>query len=160
MEGDIMVNKNLIGRCGLYCGICAVYRAYKDSKELQGKLAEEYGCLPEEVRCEGCQALDTYPWTYEKQWGSNCKIVECLNAKKLTFCFECAAYDTCQKHAELTESCSGLGMDLRASLRMIHEGKSEQWLLEQDKRWRCPKCGNPIIVSYEFKDCHWCGNKF
>lgn len=154
-----MVNKNLIGRCGLYCGICTVYRAYKDSKELQGKLAEKHGCLPEEVRCEGCQALGTYPWTYEKQWGSNCKIVKCLNAKRLTFCFEFSDYDTCQKHAELAESCSGLEMDLRASLQMIQEGKDEEWLLEQDKRWRCPKCGNPIIVSYEFKDCHWCGNK-
>lgn len=154
-----MVNKNLIGRCGLYCGICAVYRAYQDSKELQRKLAEKHGCPPEEVRCEGCQVLGTYPWIYEKQWGSNCKMVKCLNAKRLTFCFECSDYDNCPKYTELVESCYGLAMDLRANLQLIQEGKEEEWLLEQDKRWRCPKCGNPIIVSYEFKNCHWCGNK-
>jgi len=154
-----MINKNLIGRCGLYCGTCPIYRAYKDSKELQGKLSEKYGCLPEEVRCEGCQALSTYPWTYEKQWGSNCKIVKCLNANKLIFCFECSDYNTCKKHTKLAESCSGLEMDLRANLQMIQEEKDEEWLLEQDKRWRCTKCGNPIIVSYKFLHCHWCGNK-
>jgi len=156
-----MVNKNLnlIGRCGLYCGICAIYRAYKDSKELQGKLAKSYECLPEKVRCEGCQALDIYGWTHEKEWGSNCKILKCLNIKGLGFCYECFYYDTCQKHAELDKEYSRLGMYLRANLQMIQEGKAVEWLLEQDKRWRCPKCSNPIIVSSDFKDCHWCGNK-
>jgi len=52
------MTKNLIGRCGFYCGVCEVYRAYKDSKELQEKLAKKYNCSPEEVRCEGCQAMD------------------------------------------------------------------------------------------------------
>ncbi len=32
-----MNDTNLIGRCGLYCGICEIYLAYKDSKELQEK---------------------------------------------------------------------------------------------------------------------------
>ena len=105
------------------------------------------------------RSLGVHEWTYEKKCGSNCQILKCLNAKRLTFCFECSDYDTCQKHAELAESCSRLEMDLRASLQMIQEGKDEEWLLEQDKRWRCPKCANPIIVSYEFKNCHWCGSK-
>lgn len=154
-----MVNKNLVGRCGLYCGSCEIYRAYKDSQELRERLAKKHKCLPEEVRCKGCRALGTYPWTYEKEWGSNCKIRNCLNVKGLTFCYECPEYDTCQKHADLAKACSWLGVDLRANLRMIREGKAEEWLLEQDKKLRCPKCGNPIIVSYEFKDCHWCENK-
>lgn len=154
-----MLNKNLVGRCGLYCGICEIYRAYKDSKELQVELAKRHGCQPEEVRCEGCQAVDVYGWAYEKEWGVNCKILKCLNAKELTYCYECTEYDTCEKHASFAEICSGLGMDLRRNLRMIQEGKAEEWLVEQEKRWRCPKCDNPIIVSYNFKDCHWCGNK-
>jgi len=55
-----MADKNLVGRCGLFCGICSVYRAYKDSREFQEKIAERYGCLLEEVRCEGCQTLDVH----------------------------------------------------------------------------------------------------
>jgi hypothetical protein len=153
-----MVNKNLIGRCGLYCGVCEIYRAYKDSQELRGKIAKKHNCLPEEVRCEGCQALSVYGWSYEKEWGSNCKILKCLNAKGFSFCYECPQYDTCQLHAGLAKACLPR-IDLRANLQLIREGKAEEWLLEQDQRWRCPKCGNPVIVSYEFKECHWCGNK-
>jgi len=154
-----MVDKNLVGRCGLYCGICEIYRAYKDSKELQKKLAKKHNCFPEEVRCECCQAMDVYAWSHEKEWGKNCKIVKCLDTKELMFCYECSEYDTCQKHAEFAKICSGIGIDLRRNLRMLKEGEVEEWLSEQDRKWRCPKCGNSIIVSYDFKNCHWCGNK-
>lgn len=33
-----MTNKNLVGRCSLYCGACIIYRAYKDSEKLRQKL--------------------------------------------------------------------------------------------------------------------------
>ena len=69
-----MVDKNIIGRCGLYCGICEIYRAYKDSKELRKELAKKHNCDPEKVMCEGCQAIDVYGWSLEKEWGKNCKI--------------------------------------------------------------------------------------
>jgi hypothetical protein len=34
-----LVNAKLVGRCGLYCGACAIYRAYKDNGEYLAKLA-------------------------------------------------------------------------------------------------------------------------
>jgi len=154
-----MVNKNLIGRYGLYCGVCEVYRAYKDSRKLQEELAKKHNCLPEEVRCEGCQALGVYGWSYDKEWGTNCKILKCLNGKKQKVCYECAEYDSCERFDKFAEICLGIGLDLRKNLKMIQEGRTEEWLSEQDKKWRCPKCGKPIIVSYDFKECHWCGNK-
>jgi len=154
-----LVNRNLVGRCGLYCGFCSIYRAYKDSKKLQEELAKKFNCLPEEVRCEGCQTLDISGWSHEAKWGTNYTILKCLNAKKLKFCYECAEYGRCQKFDEMTRLCSEIGVDLRANLRMISEGKVVEWLLEQDKKWRCPKCSNPIVNSDDFKNCHWCGNR-
>jgi len=154
-----MANKNLLGRCGLYCGICPVYRAYKDSREFQKRIAKRHGCLPEEVRCEGCQALNDCGWSYEKEWGKNCQILKCLNIKKLSFCYECAEYGNCRKFDKLARSCLELGIDLRKNLQRIRDGKVEEWLLEQDKKWRCPSCGNPIAVSSDFRNCHWCGHK-
>ncbi|MCK4247085.1 MAG: DUF3795 domain-containing protein, partial [Methanomicrobia archaeon] len=50
-----MINENLVGRCGLYCGACIIYRAYKDSEELRRIIAKDNNCKPEEIRCEGCQ---------------------------------------------------------------------------------------------------------
>jgi len=154
-----VVNKNLVGRCGLYCGFCSIYRAYKDSKEFREEIAKKYNCSPEEVKCEGCRAIDVNGWSHEEDWGKNCEILKCLNAKKLTFCYECAEYDTCQKFDELAKAYSELGADLRRNLQMIREGKVDEWLLKQDKKWRCPKCDNPIVVSENFKNCHWCGIK-
>ncbi|MGQ9706326.1 MAG: DUF3795 domain-containing protein [bacterium] len=52
------MNRNLVGRCSLYCGICEIYRAFKDSPKLQDELANRHNCRKEEVRCEGCQAID------------------------------------------------------------------------------------------------------
>lgn len=101
------MNPNLTGRCGLYCGICEIYRAYKDSEELQRELASKHDCSPQDVRCEGCQAIDVSGWSQEKEWGKNCAILQCLNAKELAFCHECDVYNTCQKHADFAEICGG-----------------------------------------------------
>ena len=159
------MKQNLMGRCGLYCGVCEVYRAYKDSKELQKELAKKHNCLPQEVRCEGCQAIrriltvGVYGWSYDKEWGTNCKILKCLDSKKLKFCYECAEYDSCERFDKFGEICLGISLDLRKNWKTIRDGKTEEWLWEQDKNWRCPQCGNPIIVSYDFKNSHWYGNK-
>jgi hypothetical protein len=154
-----MANRDLIGRCGLYCGLCEIYRAYKDSRKLQEELAGKHNCKPEEVRCEGCQSIDLYGWSYEMEWGSNCNILKCQDAKNLDFCYECGEYKSCQKLSDFCEICSGLGFNLMENLENIKEGRADEWLLEQDKKWRCPECGKPIIVSYDLKTCHWCGRK-
>ena len=64
----ILVNRNFVGRCGLYCGACLVYRAYKDSEQLRHKIAEEEKCESDEIRCEGCQTVLTDGWE-SKEWG-------------------------------------------------------------------------------------------
>lgn len=152
-----MNNLNLVGRCGLYCGHCTIYRAYKDSSSLREKIATERGCLPEEVRCEGCSAMDIYGWSGDSHWGKNCKIYRCLNARKVQFCFQCPNYKSCEKFAKHARmNLEELGIDLRENNRMIKAGRIKEWLEIEDKKWRCPKCGQPIMVEAE--KCHWCGH--
>jgi hypothetical protein len=154
-----MTNKNLVGRCGLYCGICPIYRACKDSREFQEKVAKRHGCLPGEVKCGGCQTVNLHGWSHERNWGKNCKILKCLNSRKLNFCYECIEYDTCQIFDEFAKMNLNLGIDVKRNLEMIEDGKIQEWLFEQDQKWRCPSCGNPIAVSSDFRNCHWCGHK-
>ncbi|NIU39053.1 DUF3795 domain-containing protein, partial [Candidatus Bathyarchaeota archaeon] len=80
----ILVDRNLIGRCGLYCGACGIYRAYRDGGAYRERLASAFKCPPQKVRCQGCQALTP------ECWGNDCKIVKCLNVKGLQFCYECS----------------------------------------------------------------------
>lgn len=152
-----MVNKNLIGRCGLYCGACRIYRAYMDSEKLREKFAKEFECSPEEIKCEGCQKLDEMGWDREKYWGNNCRIVKCLKKKNLNFCYECEEYETCKKFDKFYKICLKIGIDLRDNLAIIQSGNIDEWLEQEMERWKCPECSKSISV--DLKECHWCGNR-
>lgn len=149
-----MVNLNLVGRCGLYCGACTIYRAYKDSERLRRTIAEENDCEPQQIRCEGCQRVLTDGWEVEENWGKNCKIVVCLEAKGLEYCYECDTYPYCKKFRYIADSCLKKGEDLMSNLERIKAGKVKEWLREEDEKWRCKKCGKPIAM--DLKECHWC----
>lgn len=152
-----MVNRNLVGRCGLYCGACIVYRAYKDSAELRESVAREHGGSPEDVMCEGCQTVALDGWDMDQKWGKNCSFVACLDERGLDFCYQCGVYQDCEKFRGLTDSCLKQGEDLRENLEKIKAGKVDEWLQEEDRKWRCQRCGNP--VSMHLTECHWCGEK-
>jgi len=153
-----LINKKLVGRCGLYCGACVIHRAYKDSEKLRRAIAEENNCKPEEIRCEGCQTVLTDGWDVANQeWGKNCKIVKCLEAKGLNFCYECDKYPDCEKFQEIADGCLKHGENLMKNLDKIKTGRVEEWLKEEDKKWRCPKCRRPI--SMHSTECHWCGTE-
>jgi len=147
------VNQNLVGRCGLYCGACAIHRAYKDDGEYLKQRAERFKCPPEKVRCEGCMALTP------QCWGNGCKIVQCLNGKNLQFCYECDEFErrTCEKYEKLAKDYLESGEDMRANLARIKRGETEEWLRESEQKYKCPECRKPLSV-YETKGkCHHCG---
>ena len=150
-----MVDANLVGRCGLFCGACGIYRAYRDGGEYRQGVAGHFEIPPEKVRCEGCQALTP------ECWGSGCKIVGCLDAKGLEFCYDCEEFagQTCEKLEKLSEDSSGEGVDLRANLMRIKAGDVDRWLEESDRRFRCSRCGEPLPTQLYRKECYHCGTK-
>ena len=142
----------LVGRCGLYCGACAIYRAERDNPEYRQRLAARFNCAPEQVRCNGCGALTS------NCWGWDCKFVSCLREKGLDFCFDCPEYEggECEKYekfalAYLNED----GVDLQANNDMIRSGRMAEWLEESRRRYRCAHCSGPIVAGT--KKCHHCG---
>lgn len=150
------VDLNLVGRCGLYCGVCRIYRAYRDSPRLQTKLAEEFDCAPEEVKCEGCQKLKETGWDKEKYWGANCRIAKCLERKHIDFCYDCAEFAFCGKFDKFAKICLRVGIDLRVNLEQIRGGDVNGWLIREMEKWKCVQCSRPI--SADLDNCHWCGS--
>ena len=149
-----MVDRNLVGRCGLYCGACGVYRAYKDEGEYRDRLAKHFKCPPEKVRCEGCGALTP------ECWGYDCKLVQCLRSKGLQFCYQCGEYEkgACEKFDGLAKSyLEEDGVDLRTNLERIRKGKIEEWLCESEEKYKCPNCGKPLPVGRIKRECYHCG---
>lgn len=142
------MNESLVGRCGLYCAICEVCRACRDSKRLQEELAARHRCLPEEVRCEGCQTIDRHGWSHEEKWGKNCRILRCLNARNLRFCYECTEYGSCRRFDDFARVClEGIAIELRRNLQMIREEHVEglkfrtefgtdAWLERYPREWQ------------------------
>jgi len=152
-----MVSYVLVGRCGLYCGSCMIYRGYKESGKLRKVIAERANCRPDDIRCEGCQVVLTEGWNVKgQQWGKNCQIVSCLEAKGLKFCYECRIFPDCDKFREIYDSQLRHSENLIENLKRIKAGEVKEWLEEEEKKWTCKKCGKPIS-GYE--ECHWCGER-
>jgi len=152
-----MVNYALVGRCGLYCGSCMIYRAYKESGKLRQLIVKKADCKLEDVRCEGCQTVLTEGWDVQGQpWGKNCEIIKCLETKSLKFCYECDTYPNCEKFQEIYNSKLRNGENLIKNLERIKAGKVKDWLEEEEEKWVCQICGKPIS---DYEECHWCGAK-
>ena len=146
-----MSNMNLVGRCGLYCGACAIYRAERDNQEWRARIAKNYNCTTDQVTCNGCNALTS------ECLGNGCKIVLCTSAKGINFCFECEEYinETCDKFKDLADDYLNTGVNLRENLMKIKEGKVEEWLQESEKKYTCKVCEKPLAVWTT--KCHHCG---
>jgi len=146
-----MVDVSLVGRCGLYCGACGIYRAYQDNGVFLEYVSKSWSIPKEKIHCNGCMALTP------ECWGSGCERVRCLDGKGYKFCFECPSFEerSCEKYEKLASRYLERGEDMRASLIRIGMGEVNVWLEEQDKRWRCPSCGHPI--SWFGGKCFNCG---
>lgn len=145
-----MSDLNLVGKCGLYCGACVIYRAERDDQNWRSRIASNCGCTTEQVKCNGCGALGS------ECWGSGCKIVLCTKAKGYHFCYECDEYqnNVCDKFNKLFINYAEDNVDLRDNLARIQKGEVESWLEESRIRFSCKNCGNPIAAGY--KQCHHC----
>lgn len=152
-----VLDRRLVGRCGMYCGHCHIYRAYRDSPSLRVKLAAKYGCSPGDIRCDGCQVVRARGWSGDSHWGRYCRILECLGDRGVRFCHECPTWPNCPGWTELAENYHMFGVDLKANLEMIRDGKVLEWLDQQDRKWRCVHCHSPIAVSEEIGHCLRCG---
>ena len=144
-------NYELIGKCGLYCGACTIYIAQRDNVSFRNKLASNFNCLPEQVKCNGCGSLSS------ECWGNGCDIVKCINTKGYKFCYECDEYfnNSCKKFDSLANRYfENSNVDLRSNLKMIEAGEIETWLEKSKSRFTCNSCKNPIVSGA--KKCHHC----
>ena len=143
----------LISKCGIYCGACYVYRAFKDQGKMLDETAQRLKVPKEEIKCNGCLGPAEDLWRNCRR----CQITACLREKNLGFCHECPSFEnhSCPKYEGLSEFCLRRGENAREALMRIKAGDADGWLEEQDRKWRCTMCGSPIW--WEQKICYQCG---
>ncbi|NLF88606.1 DUF3795 domain-containing protein [Candidatus Bathyarchaeota archaeon] len=128
----------LIGPCGMNCGLCKAYLAYSRGVPAQkGKVSH----------CSGCRARN-----------KNCAFVkrDCPRkvGKSLYSCSECPDVP-CERLVKLDEHYQiRYGVSFVENLKMIKEKGMDAFLKSQTERYCCPSCGD--VVSVHDGKCYKC----
>jgi len=144
MKEDV---KKLVGICGLYCGTCPSYLAYRknDSTRIE-RLSRDKGYSPDELRCDGCLSDRVSVHCRDCRHGFR----DCAGEKGVTWCFECDEFP-CRRLEDFTGVHVVNGISHHESviddLRYMKQHGIEAWVEIQDRKARCPLCGE---VQYWF----------
>jgi hypothetical protein len=134
----VSINSKLIAPCGMNCTVCAGYLALKNDVKGQGiKMTTCQGCRPRGKQCaylkKPCPKLDG----------------------EIAFCFECTNFPCRRLKTIDTRYRTRYRMSFIENLNFIKENGLERFLEEQEKKWRCPKCGEMICCHNGI--CFKCG---
>jgi hypothetical protein len=136
---DPKFTADLIGPCGMNCGLCKAYLAYSRGVPTQkGKVSH----------CSGCRARN-----------KNCAFVkrDCPQkvGKNLYSCSECPDVP-CERLVKLDAHYQiRYGVSFVENLELIKEKGMEAFLKSQMEKYRCPSCGD--VVSVHDGKCYKCG---
>lgn len=109
-----MVDKNLVARCGLYCGSCSRYLKKK---------------------CEGCAKNTKLTW---------CKIRKCCGDKDISTCAHCDEHQEVKNCRKFNNKISRIisfffRTDRAASIDMIKTEGREKYAREMDEKRKMAK---------------------
>jgi hypothetical protein len=131
----------LIAPCGMNCGLCKSYLAYsRGVPTKKGKVSH----------CAGCRIRD-----------KNCAFIKrnCPKkvGKQLMSCSECDEIP-CRRLKHLDQHYQEhYCMSMVKNLKEIKEKSIEEFLKDQEAKFRCPSCGD--VVSVHDGKCYACGYK-
>ncbi|MFH1031934.1 MAG: DUF3795 domain-containing protein [Chloroflexota bacterium] len=131
---------DLIAPCGMNCGICGAYLAYRKDIPLKpGNNVHCKGCRPRNKQCAFIKGRCTNPKLANNQ---------------ITFCFECADFP-CYSLRRLDERYrKNYQMSMIENLKNIERNGLTVFLREQREKYRCPNCGG--VISVHNRKCYDC----
>jgi hypothetical protein len=133
--------KALAGYCGIHCENCPVYRLYRDGSEPEKfQLAFTTRCSIDQLRCEGCRTGERFVMS------KFCMFRRCAKGRGLEACAFCADYP-CETLTAYYEEDTSSRKDALENSRRIREIGIDAWLEEAGRKWRCGKCGAPLVAG-------------
>ena len=138
----------LIAPCGMNCRICVAFFGYT----MNGKKRKHQcsGCRPRGwVRhINGPKTLNRTKCAFIK------KHCEKLATKQIEYCFECIDFP-CENLKNLDKRYRDkYGMSAIENLKYIQKKGINQFLKNEQERWKCPTCSGVICVHN--KKCYTC----
>lgn len=168
MREEVTVcNFNYDSYCGIYCGACDIHLACKTGhkdhftsvwkepvlrafQKAQGNTGLASEAL--QLKCHGCKSGTVFINC------RTCKIRSCAIDKKIDHCIDCTDYP-CALHAGM-KKMGGILPHVNnnlSNLEAIKKAGVEQWLGDQEKRWKCPDCQTRF--AWYWSTCRTCGRK-
>ncbi len=157
--------EHLAAACGTYCGACPAYIA-KHSRDAQMKMK-----LRKSFSSGTMKALKNIP---PPNWMDGLHCDGCLSSGMLAGHCQTCKIRLCaanKQHDSRCSDCKELPCDHITSLIMmgdylhrqeylpnlekIREMGVQEWVKNEEERWRCPQCGQP--VSWYDTKCAGCG---
>lgn len=119
-----MIDKNMIAPCGMNCVLCLAYQRQKN-------------------RCFGCNNYNT---NNELDHIKKCIIKNCDTRNTVKHCYNCNTYP-CKRLKQLDKRYkTKYNMSMIDNLNYIKEKGQKEFLVSEEKRWTCGKCGSLICV--------------
>jgi len=136
MKNKLRIKSYHIAPCGMNCGICLGY-------------------LREKNKCLGCRREGIN----KPHHCAKCIIRKCKNMRDegSTFCYKCKQYP-CQRLKRLDKRYkTKYNMSMIENLEFIKEFGIRKFVKQENKRWKCEKCGGVVCIHRGF--CLNCNNK-
>lgn len=144
------IKKELLAPCGLYCGVCAIYIAYRDNnpkfKQALLKISGPFAKKVEDIQCTGCLSDGII-----FKFCETCPIKSCSKEKEIEGCHQCDEFP-----CEMIERFP-IPVGKKVILQDIPAWRklgTEKWVEEIEKRYHCPNCGNSLFRGA--KHCNKC----
>jgi hypothetical protein len=133
------MDEELIAPCGMNCAICSAYLALKHDVKGKGtRLPCCEGCRPRNKRCAFLKM--------------SCGL---LANRTVKYCFECSDFPCRRLHHLDRRYRETFGMSMVQNLETIRDRGIERLLAEEEKKWKCPRCGG--VVCCHNGACFECG---
>jgi len=135
--------------CGLYCGACPFLLATE-----RGRLAAlvKGESIPEaDAACHGCKSAAA------NLFCRDCELSACARGRGVAFCGDCGDYP-CGRLTSFRNDKYAHHSVVFKNLARIRDAGAATWLVEQEARWRCQKCGER--AAWYDGQCPNCGAPF
>jgi hypothetical protein len=152
----LMNDEHLVAVCGLYCGACAIYRAWNDGnqerlQDLYNRMSARRDMVWDDLQCNGCLSNGKL-----LPFCRDCNIRLCaLEKPGVTRCSDCDDFP-CTLITEFNNDGMRHHSEVLDNLRRLSDMGINTWLEEEEKRWRCPQCRAP--VEWYAQTCLQCGS--
>jgi hypothetical protein len=128
MKATINLTSDLIAPCGMNCALCASNLALRNDLKSKG-IKIPY--------CIGCRARNKKCAFIKKKCSK-------LLKGEVAYCFECNSFP-CDRLKTLDNRYkSRYRMSMIENLNFIKQHGMRNFLAEQEKRWKCPRCGEMV----------------